>query len=163
MPSVARAQEITHHIAHARPGQRVRQGVFHIQNVNAYHSRLKSWIGHFHRVATRHLPNYLGWCLMLERYPQGIRLGYCIQEAVGRTMRTLLGHSLLYPLSASAAAGYAFFPREAQLAFRPVTPGAHLAALGTGTLGLGQGIQPGLPARLLQLQLGQAQPVFGAA
>lgn len=87
----ARTQGITHHIVHARPGQRVRQGAFHIQNVNAYHSRLKSWMTRFHGVATRYLPNYLGWRRMLERYQQGIRPDHCIQEAVGRTMQHAIG------------------------------------------------------------------------
>ena len=32
----------------------------HINNVNAYHSRLKEWMRRFHGVATRNLPNYLG-------------------------------------------------------------------------------------------------------
>jgi hypothetical protein len=38
----------------------------HINNVNAYHSRLKEWIRRFHGVATRNLPNYLGWRRALE-------------------------------------------------------------------------------------------------
>ena len=33
----------------------------HINNVNAYHLRLKEWMRRFHGVATRNLPNYLGW------------------------------------------------------------------------------------------------------
>jgi hypothetical protein len=51
-PSFARTQGITHYVVHSRPGQQVRQGVFHIQNVNAYHCRLKSWMTRFHGVAT---------------------------------------------------------------------------------------------------------------
>ncbi len=35
--------------------------VFHIQNVNAYHSRLKGWMTRFHGVATKYLDHYLGW------------------------------------------------------------------------------------------------------
>ena len=62
-----------------------------IQNVNAYHSRLKNWMARFHGVATRYLPNYLGWRCMLERYQQGIRPDHCIQEAVGRTMQQVIG------------------------------------------------------------------------
>ncbi len=31
----------------------------HINNVNAYHSRLKEWRCRFHGVATKNLPNYL--------------------------------------------------------------------------------------------------------
>ena len=42
-------------------GIRTIEKVFHIQNVNAYHSRLKSWISRFHGVATKYLENYLGW------------------------------------------------------------------------------------------------------
>ena len=39
---------------------------FHINNVNAYHSRLKEWMRRFHGVATKNLPNYLGWRRTLE-------------------------------------------------------------------------------------------------
>ena len=42
-------------------------GVYHVQNVNAYGSRLKGWMKRFHGVATRHLANYLGWRRLIER------------------------------------------------------------------------------------------------
>lgn len=43
-------------------GQRVLDGVFHLQHVNSYHSHLKKWIeGVFRGVATKYLPHYLGW------------------------------------------------------------------------------------------------------
>ena len=42
----------------------------HINNVNAYHSRLKEWLRRFHGVATRNLPNYLGWRRALEASPE---------------------------------------------------------------------------------------------
>src|SRR3954447_14365832 len=51
-------------------GIRVRDGAFHVQNVNAYHGRLKGWMGRFRGVATRYLPNYLGWRRTLERAPE---------------------------------------------------------------------------------------------
>jgi transposase-like protein len=38
----------------------------HINNVNAYHGRLKEWLRRFHGVATKNLPNDLGWRRMLE-------------------------------------------------------------------------------------------------
>ena len=38
----------------------------HINNVNAYHSRLKGWMRRFQGVATKNLPNYLGWRRTLE-------------------------------------------------------------------------------------------------
>ena len=34
---------------------------FHINNVNAYHSRPKEWMRRFHGVATANLPSYLSW------------------------------------------------------------------------------------------------------
>ena len=47
-------------------GIRVIDNVFHIQNVNAYHSRLKGWIARFHGVATKYLDHYLGWFRMMD-------------------------------------------------------------------------------------------------
>lgn len=47
-------------------GEHVYQG-FHIQNVNAYHSRLKGWMRRFKGVASWYLPSYLGWRRMIER------------------------------------------------------------------------------------------------
>ena len=40
--------------------------VFHIQNVNAYHSRLKACMNRFHGLATKYLENYLGWFRFLD-------------------------------------------------------------------------------------------------
>jgi transposase-like protein len=45
---------------------------FHINNVNAYHSRLKEWLRPFHGVATKNLPNYLGWRRTLEALGQKV-------------------------------------------------------------------------------------------
>jgi transposase-like protein len=59
--------QISHRIVHDQDGERVIQEVFHIQNVNAYHSRLKSWISRFHGVATHYLGNYLGWFRWLDQ------------------------------------------------------------------------------------------------
>ena len=51
---------ISHESVNLSAGTRVK-GAFHVQNVNAYHSRLHQWIDRFHGVATHYLPNYLGW------------------------------------------------------------------------------------------------------
>ena len=40
----------------------------HINNVNAYHRRLKQWLTRFNGVATKNLPNYLGWRRALEAW-----------------------------------------------------------------------------------------------
>lgn len=58
---------IPHRIVHDQIGDRVIQKAFHIQNVNAYHSRLKGWIYRFHGVATHYLANYLGWFRWLDQ------------------------------------------------------------------------------------------------
>jgi hypothetical protein len=42
-------------------------GTWHVQNVNAYDSRLKNWMHRFHGVATKYLANYLGWRRLLDR------------------------------------------------------------------------------------------------
>lgn len=42
-------------------GIRVIKGIYHIQNVNSYHSRLKVWMNRFKGVATKYLSNYLHW------------------------------------------------------------------------------------------------------
>ena len=42
-------------------------GIVHVQNVNAYDSRLKPWTKRFHGVATKYLENYLGWMRLLDR------------------------------------------------------------------------------------------------
>ena len=47
---------LRHEPINVAAGVRVRDGAFHIQNVNAYHGRLKGWMGRFNGVATRYLP-----------------------------------------------------------------------------------------------------------
>ncbi|MBT00511.1 MAG: IS1595 family transposase [Oceanospirillaceae bacterium] len=58
---------ITFHRINTSQKKRV-EGAFHVQNVNAYHSRLKEWIRRFHGVATKYLHHYLGWRRALETY-----------------------------------------------------------------------------------------------
>ena len=55
-----RASGISHQYVTLSAGQRVR-GAVHVQNVNAYHSRLRGWLHHFRGVATRYLHHYCGW------------------------------------------------------------------------------------------------------
>jgi transposase-like protein len=47
-------------------------GVWHGQNVNAYDSRLKGWMGHFPGVATQYLHHYLGWRRLLDRFKDSV-------------------------------------------------------------------------------------------
>ena len=56
---------------------------FHINNVNAYHGRLKEWLRRFHGVATKNLPNYLGWRRTLEAMGQTASSAAMILGAIG--------------------------------------------------------------------------------
>ena len=56
---------ISHEAVNLRAGLPVR-GAAHVQNVNAYHSRLRAWLRPFHGVATRYLPNYPAWRWILD-------------------------------------------------------------------------------------------------
>jgi transposase-like protein len=55
-----REAEIAHAAVNQSAGARV-DGELHVQNVNAYHARFKSWLRRFNGVASRYLGNYLGW------------------------------------------------------------------------------------------------------
>lgn len=46
--------------------------MWHVQNVNAYDSRLKGWMLRFHGVATKYLHNYLGWRRLLDRFKDAV-------------------------------------------------------------------------------------------
>ena len=71
MAAAAREMQITHRPVNLSAGIRVIAGVYHVQNVNAYDSRLKEWMRRFHGVATRYLDSYLGWHRAIDRTPGG--------------------------------------------------------------------------------------------
>ncbi|MBU3093301.1 IS1595 family transposase [Clostridium sp. CF011] len=43
-----------------------KEGIFHIQHINAFHSKLKEWMYQFHSVATKYLANYMYWFKWVE-------------------------------------------------------------------------------------------------
>ena len=55
----------------------------HINNVNAYHSRFKQWLNRFNGVATKNLPNYLGWRRALEAWGDQLAPDNWIKGAIG--------------------------------------------------------------------------------
>ena len=63
---VASENKLIHKPLNISAGVRVIDTVLHIQNVNAYHSRLKKGMRRFHGVASKHLEPYLGWFRFLE-------------------------------------------------------------------------------------------------
>jgi len=78
----ATALSLVHESVNLSAGVRVRQA-FHVQNVNAYHSRLKAWIAHFQGVGTHYLPNYLGWHRLLDGHTATLTPSKLIRVSLG--------------------------------------------------------------------------------
>lgn len=43
-----------------------KKGIYHIQHINTFHSKLKKWMDSFNGVATKYLANYMYWFKWLE-------------------------------------------------------------------------------------------------
>jgi transposase-like protein len=65
--SVANAEGLKHIELNASKKERVR-GLYHIQNANGFHSRLKRWLARFNGVASKFLDNYLVWFNFLDTH-----------------------------------------------------------------------------------------------
>jgi len=63
----AKKNHLTLKTINASAKEYVKEKIYHIQNVNAYDSRLKAWMRQFNGVATKYLESYLGWRRLLER------------------------------------------------------------------------------------------------
>ncbi|GGX87014.1 IS1595 family transposase [Massilia dura] len=61
----ARAAHVTHEAINVRAGICARRAI-HLNNVNGWHSRFKTWLRRFHGVASRYLANYTGWQRVLD-------------------------------------------------------------------------------------------------
>ncbi len=62
----AETKKILHKRVVRSRGIYVVDDIFHVQNLNAYISRLKTWMTRFNGVATKYLSNYLTWRKLLE-------------------------------------------------------------------------------------------------
>jgi len=61
--------------------------IYHVQTVNSYHERLKTWIQRDLRgVATKYLPNYLAWMRVLEWFKAGVKPEHFIASALGHQL-----------------------------------------------------------------------------
>ena len=79
----ARKAQIPFHAVPA-PGKPTAEAPhLHINNVNAYHGRLKQWLNRFNGVATKNLPNYLGWRRALEAWGDQATPQSWIKGAIG--------------------------------------------------------------------------------
>ncbi|MDP2224194.1 MAG: IS1595 family transposase, partial [Nitrosomonas sp.] len=67
-----RNARIVHCPVNIPAGQRDINQLNHIQNVNAYGSRLRQWMAKLHGVTTRYLSSYLGWYRMIDHLGQNV-------------------------------------------------------------------------------------------
>ena len=79
----ARDMGVAHRAVNLRKGIRVLAGVYHIQNANAYHSRLKERMRRFHVVATKYLDHYLGWRRMIETFGEHLNSALRLTLSIG--------------------------------------------------------------------------------
>ena len=63
----AKSNKLTHKKFNASKGQRVKDKVYHVQNVNNTTKRLRQWMQPFNGVSTKYLQNYLNWFMVLEK------------------------------------------------------------------------------------------------
>jgi transposase-like protein len=77
----AERQGLLHISLNASAGERI-YGSYHIQNVNAYISRLKDWMRRFKGVASKYLESYLGWWRMIDRLGETLTPIKCFAEAL---------------------------------------------------------------------------------
>lgn len=85
----AKQMGIMHRPVNLAAGIRVVGGVYHVQNVNSYDSRLKGWMRRFHGVATRHLESYLGWFRAIDRATSGsLNPALLLAQAAGHDLVT---------------------------------------------------------------------------
>ena len=64
--------------------------IFHIQNLNAYISRLKAWMKRFNGVATKYLANYLAWRRILEKRKGNISREFYFRQSLGKQDQQLM-------------------------------------------------------------------------
>jgi len=76
--------------------QHVKQKVYHIQNVNSLHNRVKKWIDStFWGVSTKYLQNYLNWYRILEMHKNSMTAKQDIINCSTEDMLTLERYKLI--------------------------------------------------------------------
>lgn len=81
--------KIAHKSLNIKAKIRVIGKAFHIQNVNAYDSRLHNWMSKFHGVATRYLSNYLGWFRVKDFLKNTYTINDVLRGALGVSYQPL--------------------------------------------------------------------------
>jgi len=86
----ARHEKIPHKRIIGIDKQYVVDDIFHIQNLNAYISRLKKWMRKFNGVATKYLENYLGWRRIMESKNKQVTAKNYLQLALMKKHQQLM-------------------------------------------------------------------------
>lgn len=72
----AKDENLTQVVLRADLKQYVKQGIYHIQNVNSLHNKVKKWIDStFWGVSTKYLQNYMNWFRIKEAFRKSIYAG----------------------------------------------------------------------------------------
>ena len=79
----ARRAGLVMHVLPAPGAPRPEAPELHINNVNAYHGRLKEWMRRFHGVATANLPSYLSWRRTIEALGETAQPNAWVMAAAG--------------------------------------------------------------------------------
>jgi len=79
----SRESGISHRPINVSAGHRIVDKAFHVQNVNAYDSRLKLWMLRFHGIATKYLDHYLGWRRWLDSHTKTMDPQQFLTEVAG--------------------------------------------------------------------------------
>ncbi len=88
LAAAAKSLGVVHRPVNLSAGIRV-NGVYHVQNVNAYDSRLKGWMRRFNGVATKYLDSYLGWFRAIDRTTGGsLNPALLLAQAAGNELVT---------------------------------------------------------------------------
>jgi len=62
----AKEKGLEHYVLDASEKKYVIKDIYHILNVNAYHSRFKEWLDRFKGIASKYINHYLAWFNFLE-------------------------------------------------------------------------------------------------
>ena len=65
---IAKKLDVDHKRLIAQDKERVIDGVYHIQTLNNYMMRWKTWLSRFHGVGTAYLEHYLSWFRFMEQH-----------------------------------------------------------------------------------------------
>lgn len=86
---VSIVQHLDFEVEHKRliglDNERVKDGVYHIQTINNWTMRFKSWLVQFHGVSTEYLENYIAWFRQMDQVNQLSWVDYALMTRINNT------------------------------------------------------------------------------